>query len=160
MEHECQGACSHGDESDWAEQIDRKIEAGIDKDGYYVVGVGPGPETPSFFYSIGFYKAGHPEVVLTALDPDNAHGMIAACYHMIANHERSFTDGSESDEIANLPVRFRLTQPDPVKMPYTFCNRYYGHFVPRLQLIWPDTEGHFPGDPECDKDMAAAQVIT
>ena len=157
MEHECE---AHSEESGWAEKIDRKIAEGIERTGYYVVGVGAGPKTPSFFYSVGFYKHGHPEIVLTSLAPDNAHGMIASCYHLITDHDRCFTDGSESDEVANMPVRFRLTSPDPTAMPYTFCDRYYGHFVPRLQLIWPDTEGHFPGDPECDKEMAAAQVIT
>jgi len=141
----------------WVAGMMRKIEGNITRYGWHATGVIGGGE--SFVYTTGLTGGFHPELVVAGLPPDTAHGLIAAAVKVIKSGV-PLTAGRDYAEIATgFPIRFREVDQDACRHPLSVTTRFYGRRVPALQLVWPDPDGLFPGDPGCDPAMAAAQDI-
>jgi hypothetical protein len=102
-----------------------------------------------FTYTTGLHTSrSHPELVVAALSAQVAHGLITAAVRLIDSGTR-LEDGGQYSEIAEgLPIRARAVTPHNCAVTFGATRLWYGQDVPRLQLVWPDTRGRFPGDPE------------
>jgi hypothetical protein len=104
---------------------------------------------PSYTHTVGLTTIGHPELVVTGLEPEDAGPLLNTLGHDIACHGvrpalgryrfPGFEDVPEVPEFWLLPlyrVRRRL---------WTAVDLYGGR-VDGWQLVWPDEEGRFPWD--------------
>lgn len=110
-----------------------------------------------YTYTVGLpHSLGHPEFLVAGLPPQAAHGVIEAAIGKV-RESGPLEDGSlHEGVIVGYPVKVRK---GPVFSPFRLgmANRFAGRAVPWVQVIWPDAERRFPGDPGCDPAMAAAQ---
>jgi hypothetical protein len=160
-----------------------RLSASIRRDGFTVVTVGGvcgkpgcpcanrdgfGDEVWSF--TIGRHQIGQPELVITGdLDAEEITWIMSRVVHEIDHH--SLLVRAEQGELLEFaPLRFRLDpvppewlDTDPARMqdwfemysvPGTRCDP-----PELLQVVWSDTEGAFPDDPECDPDVRQVQVL-
>ncbi len=119
----------------------------------------PDTGTPPFAYTTGLWATfSHPELVLTAIPRQAAHGILNAAGQAIAGG-RPLDGGTTRPDLANLPVRVLDVDLSRCRLPFGMTNLFYGQPAPVRQLVWPDPDGRFPGDPRCDPQMAALQDI-
>jgi hypothetical protein len=139
----------------WVGEMMRTVEGNITRCGWHSTGVGGG-----FLYTTGLAGRGHPELVIAGLPPDTAHGLVASAFDLIKSGTM-LAPGKDYEGIAaGFPVRFKAVDQDSCLHPLSVTTRFYGGRVPALQLLWPDPQGRFPGEPYCDRRMAAAQDIS
>ena len=139
----------------WVDEMMRKIEGNVTRYGWHSTGVGDG-----FLYTTGLTGGDHPELVVAGLPPETAHGLVGAAFGVIRSGI-PLAPGRDYEGIAaGFPVRFREVDQDACLHPLSVTTRFYGRRVPALQLLWPDPEGRFPGEPGCDPRMAASQDIS
>lgn len=101
----------------------------IQKYGWYCTGVFGDEEGPPFSYTTGLLQN-----VLKA--------------------------GGEYDRVASgFPVRVLAAGPAGWSTWHGASRAWYGFDPERLQMVWPDADGHFPGDPDCVPRVAEAQEI-
>ena len=117
--------------------------------------------TPDFSYTVGLTKTfQHPELVIAGLTQHAAHSVLITAVSFI---ERGtvFTNGAEVEGVVvGYRVRFRSVNLGRcAAVSFGVSNVYYGRRVPRLQLLWPDVDGAFPGDPDSDAAIAMLQMI-
>lgn len=142
----------------WVGEMMRKIEVNITRYGWHSTGVFGGGEC--FTYTTGLAAGDHPELVIAGLPPETAHGLIGSAVKIIRSGTL-LAPGKDYTGIAKgFPVRFRVVDQDACKHPLSVTTRFYGRRVAALQLLWPDPQGRFPGEPGCDPLMAAAQNIS
>lgn len=126
-----------------------KTQRDIETIGWTTIGVFPGEgdePTPPFSYSIGFQEHEHPELIVVGLSPNVAHFIIAAFYERVAAGEK-FKDGELVEDILDDDYIVKMQALPPDGVPLNMARRYYGtDELPALQVVWPDREGHFPGD--------------
>jgi uncharacterized protein DUF4262 len=113
-------------------------------------------DDPPFAYTTGLHDTwGHPELVIAGLSAHQAHGVLHAAVSLVADGA-AFADGAESGGVLKgFRVRFAAITGGPFYM----TRRHYGFDPARLQIIWPDPFGRFPGEEGCDTGMALAQMI-
>lgn len=128
--------------------------------GWHATGIFEDPGQPPYIYTTGLTATyGHPELVIAGLPPESAHGVLQAAVDRIAE-DGPLEDGGYYDRIADgFLVRVRDVAPAFCRLSFAVSNRFYGKTVPVRQIVWPDPRGRFPGDPGCDRGMAAAQDI-
>lgn len=123
---------------------------------------GRGEDEPPFAYTVGLHKSfSHPELIVVGLPPDVAIGVLNGC-------------GERVKEGLPLPVAERiggiLEGYDVTFRPVRDEERYREHVgyaiwfnkgtaFPLLQLLWPDKDGRFPGDPGAATFMAKRQPL-
>jgi hypothetical protein len=135
----------------------RRVEANVKRAGWHATGVFGGGAL--FMYTTGLTGGDHPELVITGLPADAAHGVLAAAVDVIRGGTPLVPGRDYEGIAAGFPVRFREVDQDNCTHPLSVTTLYYGKRVPALQLLWPDPEGRFPGEPGCDPVMAAVQDI-
>lgn len=140
-----------------------KIETDIAVYGWSSVGVMPTVDDPDpcmpFTYTIGFYEHDqHPELIVVGLHPHQAHAMLAGLYERIARGER-FEDGQlDGDVLEGYDVRFQALPPEG--RPLNAARSYYGlHYLPALQVLWPDANGVFPDEDGFEERFVGRQEI-
>jgi hypothetical protein len=139
-----------------------KVEADIERVGWSCIGVMPTvddpPDEPSFSYTIGLREQGdHPELIIAGLPYKVAHTILTTAFALIKEEGIVFTDGTYSDDLfERYRAVFRSMPPDG--KPLNVARLYYGtEELDALQIVWPDRNGWFPGDPECDPQIAQRQ---
>lgn len=147
-------------------EVEQQIIDGVARKGWFTITYVPGQGDPREWYSytVGLSAtASWPEVICFGYDADLAVGMlrnmIAECW---ARHERP-ADGLELNNIVEGRVA-RLERFDGPTKPYFLWAEWYAQRVGApvtgewLQLVWPDSEGRFPGDPNCDPRVQKLQT--
>jgi Domain of unknown function (DUF4262) len=144
-----------------------QCRADIARVGWHCTGVfdDPASGAPPFAYTTGltakFRKPGpHPELVIAGLDPRQGYSVLVAAVRLIEGGAR-FADGDQVDEIAaSFPVRFKAVDPAACSLHFGMSSAFYGgRSVARLQVVWPDPAGLFPGEAGCVTCMARIQDI-
>jgi hypothetical protein len=143
--------------------VQAKIQADISSVGWSWIAVfDPENEHPPFAYSIGFGASfGKPEVVVVGMPQGPAVGVLETVYEVL-QQGRTFSDGDTSDEILEdgLLVRFRALSEQESAEALVQAATFSGvDQVPALQLIWPNREGKFPGDPDAPPGLEARQTL-
>jgi hypothetical protein len=137
-------------------ELEREIESKIAEVGWYALAVFPAPgEPPEAFgwtYTIGLQASwGHPELIVTGLEPRIAHAQLGAAVEIIKGGGRLEHD-SELEGILAAPLRLAVRAVANWQaaelMPWAEAyERRQGLELEALQLIWPDRDGRFPWDP-------------
>ena len=146
--------------------IEQKIIDGVERSGWFAASYTPGPGDPQevFTYTIGLTKtAGWPEIICFGLDDERARGMlrdtIAECWERSARP----ADGLELTNVIK-GMSVRLKRVDSLAAPYFAMADWYARhsgtaaLSERLQLQWPDRDGRFPDDPDCDPAVREKQA--
>ena len=126
----------------------KKVDDHITEFGYHSTFVFTDKTTPSFCYSTGIFKSFNiPEIFISSL-PENLS------FEIIRNYIKLFkgtTDIPLNTKIDNLIDRFPIILIDtPIskltEYVLTSFRFYQNDTFKYLQLVFPDTKGHFPND--------------
>jgi hypothetical protein len=116
----------------------KAIQDNIDKHGHHVMGVGAGPSSPSFAYTIGLTAKYGTELIVFALPMNMACGFLNQIAELGAIQlEEPYTD------IANFPLHVRKCTPAASKYGVQ-AEAFYGRPVQFCQVILCDRAGKLP----------------
>ena len=124
-----------------------KVDENIKKIGYNMTFVFA-DKTPSFCYSTGVYKSfGIPEIFISSL-PENLSFELVKNYVDKFKESKSMELNEKLDDLCDrFPVYLIDVPTDKLKdYVLTSIRVYDGEKYKYIQLIYPDTEGHFPND--------------
>jgi hypothetical protein len=143
------------------EEVLRGCREAVDRVGWHCVGVFQGRTDPPFNYTTGLWKThAHPELMICGIDPERGYGAISAAVTLIERGARLTPGEDVAEVLVGYPVRFRDVDPFGCRLSFTVSNLFYdGWEVSRLQLLFPDKHGRFPGDPRCSPAIARGQYI-
>lgn len=153
MKHEenCK-CCTDGPEVFWAD-LEQRIKT------YGVAILGTATETPhgelSLSYTIGLSDLGLPEILVFGLPMQAAHVILNAAVSRLK--EGNLPLDVPVTELANLPTCFRAVAPTAAAPYIIQANNRAGRELPALQLVWPDTRGRFPWEPEAEARFKCVQ---
>ena len=142
--------------------IQEGVASDIDEYGWHVIKVLEGEETePAFAYSIGFKRSlGHPEIIMVGLDLDLMHSVINDIGDQIKKG-RQFSAGERvADLLEGYDCMFS-------RMDERWYDDYLGQALEfygddlfeMLQCLWPDRNGHFPGEPDFAPQLRMRQPL-
>lgn len=123
----------------------------IDEIGHSVMGVFGDETEPAFAYTIGLLRQDRPELVVVGVDPRIGHGILNSA----AALDQPLEVGREYDKVV-VGYKVRIAEPSPeVIEAMTLSQSYnaqFGEGTPfrALQIVWPDPQGRYPGDPGYD----------
>jgi hypothetical protein len=152
--------CTHPSQ----EVILHGVSESVRRYGWHCVGVfdDPGTGSPQFAYTIGLHKSWkHPELVIVGLPPEGGHHILSRAVEQISDYRRHYHDG---ERVAGLlpdsyEVLFQKVHLAYAAIPFGISDAWYEEPVPRLQVLWPDTENRLPHQLDCDQSVRAAQDI-
>jgi len=142
-----------------------QVGQNIVKFGWHATGVGRTinePEDyPTFVYSTGFYLIDkHPEMIVAGLGMEIGHSVLWEFYEKIKEGTR-YKDGElVHGMLANgVPVKLKAvpTPGRPLNVARAF---HHLESVPALQIVWPDPENRFPGDPGFEEQYGPMQDLS
>ena len=113
-------------------------------------------------YTVGLTAThGLPEIVLTGIGPEDAQGILNMAARRLVSKELTLVEGQKySQFLESFPVQFRPVPPSEAKL-----LRLAALFAPEQrpvsawQMIWPDSQGNFSGDPGMHEGFAAMQNL-
>lgn len=115
---------------------------------------------PPFAYTVGLtQRFDHPELIVVGLKPDSMQFVLNQCADRVKNGTR-LKAGARLDEVIDgFQVEVRTL--DPSLLHFLGYARWFHGDRPfeALQILWPDREGRFPGDPAMDGWAAARQQL-
>lgn len=113
----------------------------------------PDPQ-PGFCYTIGLWQTFHkPEIIITGLGQATAHVLLNNLGDRVRRGEVFRYEEPYADVIENFTVEFTnvRTLNITTKDWFNMARAYYGHAdFTAIQMLWPDPDGHMPGDPAYD----------
>jgi hypothetical protein len=143
------------------EVIAHQCNADIARVGWHCVGVRDA-DAP-YLYTVGLSETHeHPELVIRGLPVAVAHSVLHAAVAVIESGQRIAAGDQRDDVLQGLPVRFAAVDARVLRRgsgAFGVSDAHYGRAVERLQLIWPDRGGRFPGEAGMDERMAAVQDL-
>jgi hypothetical protein len=148
--------------------VEQQIIDGVERNGWFAVTYVPDADSGDpeewFTYTVGLTKtAGWPEIICFGLDEERTVGMlrdtIAECW------ERAMRPAGGVELAKVLHERtVRLQRVDDLPAPYFAMADWYAErsgspkLAERLQLVWPDRNGRFPDNPDCDANVRERQT--
>jgi hypothetical protein len=121
----------------------------IEQYGCQIMSVTADDITPSFSYSTGVYDTcGKPEIITIGLLPEIGSSALNRAVTLM-RRGIDLTSGRHRDLVGDVEVEFRSVDPKWLHHIMLRTNWFYeGADVPVLQLIYPDLDNRFPGEPE------------
>jgi len=119
-----------------------------------------------YAFTVGLPQAfGWPELICFNLDQGVMHHILNNAVNELRAGKLTPKPGLILKQTANAMQMKLLTLPDQDWKPRMRWSTWYAETVKPapggvrcLQLVWPDKAGRFPGDPRCDKAVAADQT--
>jgi hypothetical protein len=113
-----------------------------------------------FVYTCGLTAKDLPEVVIAGLSGDTAAGLLNDVVKRILDAPPGPADGENIEGIANFPLRLHTIE-DPVVLEHIprVARVIAGGEVRLRQLLWPDTQGRFPGEAGFDEKLLRYQQL-
>lgn len=136
------------------EKYQHKVDENVRTHGYHVTFLFA-DESPSFCYSTGIYKTFNiPEVFISSL-PRNLSFTLVESYVNKFKDKKSVSVGIRIDDLTDrFPVYFAKVPTEKlVDYVLSIIRFYRDEDYQYLQLIYPDTSGHFPNDAGYDYDQ-------
>lgn len=144
-----------------ANDYERRLLENIRRFGWQSTNVLGDAEDPSFAYTIGFqHSFGVPEVLVTGLDGPTAHGLLSEV--AAAVREGSPLGPGRGPEVRHNghPCAWQAVSPERYGEYVLSALWYYeGEPFQVVQLVWPDGEGRFPGEPGAEEVLAKRQPL-
>lgn len=129
------------------------IDQSIDKYGWHAVGIIGTDHSPSWTYSIGFERLGHPEVLIVGLDMRVSHGVLWQIHHLIKDDNKLFVPPMQVEGLIAGGYKLAfidipdVSEGDWFNMAAEYHN---GYDFTAVQAVWPDMQSNFPWDPDYD----------
>ena len=118
----------------------------------------PDGRDPIFIYTIGNYGVGLPELIAIGI---SKVGVLYEAGHIQRGRGKAFEHGEIVSLGGRLPVKF-VDATVRAKADYTHqVGNFYGTDDYQVrQLVYCDSDGRFPGDPDCAEPYASQPVLT
>lgn len=149
----------------FAAEYHAKMASLIEKNGFAVSHVSG--DIP-YSYSAGM--SGHllPDLLMMGLPPDTSHHLINTIAQRLMSGELVAADGLIVTEVANMPLRLKSLPAAGVSHIMLSALRHAAlnskrnpDFTPQfMQVVYPDREGRFPDNPDCDPLICSVQDTT
>ena len=121
---------------------------------------------PAFCYSVGLADLGigstrDTELLVCGLDVQTMFGLLQAIVRKYGHEGRPLAAGMrlEGADLANVPLMLRAVSPQDVRHHMPLAQRLLGRQPRALQVLWPDANGLFPGDPGCEEPFISLQSL-
>jgi hypothetical protein len=136
----------------------------VDEHGWFVMQVmaGEEPDEPAFAYTIGLHSSyGHPELIIVGLRIDLMLALLNVCGNRIKAGERLPVDEPFDRVLDGYPVCLRTVFTAESRREHVGYATWFhgGDDFRLLQLVWPDKQGRFPGEPDAAPIMATQQPL-
>jgi hypothetical protein len=143
-----------------------KIGRDIEKHGWSAISVFATEDNPGvgFTYTVGLRDSyDHPELIVYTLNALQAHGVLFSAIKNIKEgkgYEKGErrTDVIEGPNGTELPVVIHEV-PEPGE-PLTAARRFHNRDESALQIVWPDPNNRFPGEPGYDAENFPQPLAT
>jgi hypothetical protein len=134
----------------------------IKKNGWRVQPVLGSKESPSFAYTIGLSDKGLPELLVAGLHPSKANYVLDLVGKGLIDQTFHGSDGETIDGVFTVPLKFRELHFQDVQNVMLGAIRYMAD--PKkpmtfLQVLFPDANGYYPGDPQCQNEYSMMQSL-
>lgn len=116
---------------------------------------------PGHSFTVGlYYTFGHPEALITGLNPELSHSIFNTLVDLI-NDNRGLQEGVATQDLIERHRCQTATVPFPFYQEYLgYAQWFYsGQAFPTFQIIWPDRQGILPGESGYDRQFLARQVV-
>ena len=131
--------------------FEKKLLDDVARHGWHCVQVQEQGQEPGYSHTVGLYKThGHPELMIMGLQPDEAHELLGRASEQISKGHIFRADARDNVLLGDRDCLLRTVPP-------TAYRKYLGSAVwfykdspqsfPALQILWPDPDGKFPGEP-------------
>lgn len=139
--------------------INEKALDDIRRIGWHVMGIEGDETTPNVAHTIGLQQSyGHPEIVILGLKMPLMMEILGDLGERVASGAKLSASDELDDVLEGYPVRFQSVLPVGHERFLPGANEFYGEAgFKALQCLWPDKEGHFPGDRDVDSGCATVQ---
>ena len=147
---------------------EQRIIEHVDRVGWSIMKVAPRANSDDpqewFAYTIGLPKTfGWPEVICFGLSLDL---MGALLNDLVAECKERGIQPTADLTLSNIIKNAEVKLVDAASVPLSYLNsaRWFsehtgaGGAVARLQMLWPDKNGVFPDEPDCEQDVRDAQT--
>lgn len=145
----------------------------VEDPGWAVMQIPEDDEGPGFAYTVGLHaRFGHPELICFGLRPEVMHAMLNDCGARVRAGEHFTAGVSAEGVLEGFAVRFHeVRAKESFREHMGYANWFYGRKAggvsrllgrnrfPLLQLLWPDPEGRFPGEPGASSAMDWQQPV-
>lgn len=129
------------------EVLAAKEQRAIDLFGWALSAAAQIPGTPLYSYTIGLTARGLPEVLLVGLPLNMAADVLTEAAMEVRDGTRWAHGQRVVGIMASRPVMVRHVTATPMISPIRAIDRYGADAVRLLQVVWPDHEDRFPGEP-------------
>lgn len=139
-----------------------KILSTIEKYGWFAQIVGGTDNAPWFAYTIGLSDKNLPELLITGLHPEKAHEFINLVGKGLVAKKFEAHDGELLNGILTVTLMLRELNVRDIEEIMTGFIQYAGDStkpMKYMQVLFPDANGKFPGDPDCNSDYAMLQSL-
>ena len=143
---------------------DRKLLNDISEFGWHTTGVfaSRGEQGPEFAFSVGlFHSFGHPEVVLFGLPLERCIKVVNVIGTEV-KAGRHYESDHDYGDVLQEPYRcaFKEVHQSHYRDHVGYALWFYeDNRFPLLQCFWPDKQGLFPWDDECNDHVKRAQPL-
>lgn len=142
----------------------QQILDAINREGWYGIAAEECEYGPAYEYTVGLQATvDHPEVIIFGLPFETMHNLLWAVHQSI--HEgRSFREeGEYGDLLEGHDCAFRRVHPGWHEYLFETAAWHRAHVgkpgtLEVMQLLWPDQEGRWPWDPQCDEVVGYNQL--
>jgi hypothetical protein len=139
---------------------EQQILADVDTEGLHIEIVKPEKKgSPAWAYSVGLQKTmKQPDIIIFGLRPVTMQQLIGNAAERMREGV-AYGDGLEDDELLQgYTCVFKSVREIWYDVTVKHARWFYGGSnFPLLQLYWPDRNGKFPWDPECQPEVTALQ---
>lgn len=130
------------------------INGNVERFGWHCVSIND--IDPPFIYTVGLMKTfDHPEVIIFGLEPKAGHSILSVLVTNVRNGSRYDSVGKHENVLDNFPIGIRpvdeSNHESHLGYAMGFC-REIGRIgeLRAVQLYWPDADGRFPFEPNCE----------
>lgn len=141
---------------------DKQVHEDINTYGWHVVKVfDPNGELPNFAYSIGAYHSyQQPEVIMFGLDLDDLHAIINDIVGAMKSGKTITTNKPYEEFLDGYACTFRPVINKHYDEHFGYALWYYKNSdFPALQCFWPDRNGLYPWDRNCNPAVTQLQPL-
>lgn len=134
----------------------------IQRNGYTVIGVMEGEDTPSFAYTVGLLETyNHPELITLGLPANTASFLFKNVVESIIEKQMPIQNHIPYNQIANMPIEFISADTNKASdYMIGFIDKYgNSRELKAIQLLWPDKQGFFPYEKEFDVGFLDLQPL-
>lgn len=131
------------------DQIQQKLIEDIQEHGHQVRYIFGDHNSPPFAYTVGRAVNDNPDLFIVGLPPEHAMNILNGAAQWHEEGKLDLSDGAETGLlVANYNCRIIACDPWAAEMTGVTAIGEAGDSA--FQIVWPDREGHFPGDADYD----------